>query len=231
MSTRAWKLAMVGTAAIPVFGFAFGGWAVVTVEDLPEYAVAGTPLDLAYTVRQHGMLLRADLSGTVIATAAGSSDTVRASSRAFGSTYRARVTLPHPGDWTFKINSGFPNNSATLLPVRAVSQGPGAQPPAAFSQTERGSHLFVAKGCATCHMRENPGPGEWYQIGPNLTGRQYPADYLATFLADPDKSPLSKTAVGQWRMPNLGLKPAEISALVAFINSDARVATRDTDRR
>ena len=55
MSTSAWKILTVGAAVVPVLGFAFGGWCVVTVDDLPEYAVAGQPLALSYTVRQHGM--------------------------------------------------------------------------------------------------------------------------------------------------------------------------------
>ncbi len=32
-----------------------GGWAIVTVHDLPDYAVSGRPVSLTFTVRQHGM--------------------------------------------------------------------------------------------------------------------------------------------------------------------------------
>ena len=34
-----------------------GGWAVVTLDTLPESAVASTPLRLSFTVRQHGQTL------------------------------------------------------------------------------------------------------------------------------------------------------------------------------
>jgi hypothetical protein len=222
MTRRAWTTMAVAAAAIPVLAFTFGGWAVVTVDDLPEYAMTGQPVNLSYTVRQHGMSMMSGLSGSVMASSEGSRDTVRVLSRAFGSTYRASVILPHGGEWTFRISTGFGTNSSTLLPIRAVAQGPGVTPPAPIAEFDRGHQLFVAKGCSMCHALNEAGPMQYSQIGPRLTGRQYPPAYLAEFLADPEKSPLSKATVSQWRMPNLGLKPAEISALVAFINSEGR---------
>ena len=53
-------------------------------------------------------------------------------------------------------------------------------------------------------------------VGPELTARKYPAEYLAKRLADP----ASVQGAGQTQMPNLGLRQDEIRALVAFINSD-----------
>src|SRR5260370_1060021 len=44
--------ALVLLAAIAAL---FGGWAVITVEDLPDYLVAGQPVSLTFTVRQHGV--------------------------------------------------------------------------------------------------------------------------------------------------------------------------------
>src|SRR5947199_30203 len=32
-----------------------GGWAIVTLDDFPEYAVAGKPVNLTFAVRQHGV--------------------------------------------------------------------------------------------------------------------------------------------------------------------------------
>jgi len=34
---------------------AIGGWAVITVEQLPDYVTAGQPVTLTFTVRQHGV--------------------------------------------------------------------------------------------------------------------------------------------------------------------------------
>src|SRR6266511_5061020 len=33
---------------------AFGGWASISVDDMPDYAVARQPLTLTFVVRQHG---------------------------------------------------------------------------------------------------------------------------------------------------------------------------------
>src|SRR4026207_1506428 len=59
--------------AVAVF-FAFagalfaGGWAVVTLSEFPDYAVAGKPLNLTFAVRQPGVTLLSDLKPSVSAT-------------------------------------------------------------------------------------------------------------------------------------------------------------------
>ena len=55
MSKRPLTLALLGLMLVPVLAFRFGGWAVVTVDDLPEYLVAGKPVTLSFVVRQHGV--------------------------------------------------------------------------------------------------------------------------------------------------------------------------------
>ena len=50
-----------------------------------------------------------------------------------------------------------------------------------------------------------------YPVGPALTGRGYDADVLARLI---DSPPASN---GVWRMPALGLKPADIRAVAAFL--------------
>jgi len=60
-------------------------------------------------------------------------------------------------------------------------------------------------------------------VGPNLTPKRYQADYLAKLLVDPS---IARTPGQQNQMPKLGLKPAEITALVAFINADRQVSSR-----
>lgn len=75
----------------------------------------------------------------------------------------------------------------------------------------------------TCHVHGSvEGSGE-VPAGPELTPKRYVPDYLAKLLADPSSvASVMKPAT----MPNLGLKPAEITALVAFINSDRQVSAR-----
>ncbi len=55
-------LALVVT--IPAFA---GGWAVITLDELPSGAVAGQPLTVGFTVRQHGRTLMSGLAPKITA--------------------------------------------------------------------------------------------------------------------------------------------------------------------
>ena len=59
------SLVLLGCALALTTAAVMGGWAVVTVENAPEYLVAGKPLDIDFTVRQHGFTLRSDLKPTI----------------------------------------------------------------------------------------------------------------------------------------------------------------------
>jgi len=208
-------LALVLTVAVPPAVVALmGGWATITVEDLPDYAVAGEPLNLRFTIRQHGEELMSDLRPTVEAKSGlvGASAVARPSSKG---VYVATITPPDAGEWTVTIHSGLGTSKLTLLPIQAIPRGAAVPPP--LSDPDRGRRLFVAKGCVGCHMRNEAGLAMGESIGPELTGKRYQADFLRRFLTDPAANP---TRTGTFRMPNLALKPAEIASLVAFINSD-----------
>ena len=64
--------------------------------------------------------------------------------------------------------------------------------------------------------------GQVKDLGPDLTNRTFPADYLAKFLANPSIKPPTNGK----RMPSLGLRPKDITPLIAFINRDRRVTRR-----
>src|SRR5438477_235021 len=68
MKHRAPSLAVVAAVAISVSAYTFGGWAVVTVDDLPEYLTVGQPTKIAFAVRQHGMSLMSDVHPEITAT-------------------------------------------------------------------------------------------------------------------------------------------------------------------
>ena len=206
----------------PLAAFAFGGWVVVTVDDLPEYLVAGKAVELPLSVRQHGVTLLPGLTPMVTLKSGFSETTVRARATGEGGHYVATVTAPRAGDWTMRIHSGFGKSENTLLPIHVVAAGAAA--PLALADADRGHQLFFAKGCVTCHVRGSEG-GE-IKVGPDLTGRRYPPDYVAKFLADPESSPLSKATNNGNRMPKLDLKQREIASLVAFLNSEGKLSTR-----
>ncbi len=191
----------------------FGGWAVITVEDLPDQFAVGQPVTLDFTVRQHGHTLLSNLNPRI--TAEAGQDRVSGSVQpgASDGRYRASLTLPHAGAWAITVYSGFGNNNVTLMPVPAVSPGRVAPEIAA---AERGRRLFVAKGCITCHVHPEVPSSGVVNLGPDLTGRRFTADYLQRFLADPNIA--TTRGAGGFEMPNLNLAPREIAALAAFIN-------------
>lgn len=217
--------AMLGVLFVSATAATFGGWAVVTVDDLPEYAVAGKPVEIPFSVRQHGVTLLDNLSPTLIATSGETEITSPARATRDKGHYVVSFTAPRPAMWTLRIKSGFGNSENTLQPFRVISAGAAA--PRTLADDERGYHLFYAKGCVTCHMRGDDGAAGM-KVGPELSARRYVAANLARFLADPDNNRLSNTPLVNVRMPKLDLKEREIASLVAFINSERTLGQRAT---
>ena len=221
MSRRIAAVAAVGLALMTLAATKFGGWAVVTVENPPEYMIAGKPLDLTFTVRQHGVQLMSGLTPSIEARSGLRSVSGRISRGRRIGEFNGTLTVESAGSWQITVNSGFGRSKTTLLPIPV--QKPGAAPPV-LSEPDRGRMLFAAKGCVTCHVRDDVGvEGTAQSVGPNLTGRTFPREYLASFLHDPSIKPPTKPG---FRMPDLGLKSTEIASLVAFINSERALSSR-----
>jgi cytochrome c553 len=212
-----------------------GGWAVVTVSKIPDAWIAGTPLQLTWQVRQHGVSHLEGLKPTLEARAG--SRRVRGTTWAFEEDgqkgYRGRITFPEPGEWQVTIQSGFGRSRAVLVPWRVVdSVSPvrgtveehlAKRGIAPLPEAERGRRMFAATGCVTCHVHRAVGiTGEVSDVGPDLTDRRFPADYLARFLADPSIKPPTNGK----RMPSLALRDKDIAPLIAFINAERRLTGR-----
>ena len=75
-----------------------GGWAVVTLDTLPESVVVSTPLRLSFTVRQHGQTLMDGLQPRVVAVAG--KDQVAGDAQPGGQPgrYVAMLTFPSLSD-------------------------------------------------------------------------------------------------------------------------------------
>jgi hypothetical protein len=128
---------------IPMGSMLVGGWAVVTVENPPERLVAGVPYTLEYSVRQHGVHLLPGLKGRVEATAKDRALRAEAKAGTSDGRYRATLTFPAAGSWTITVHSGFGPARTTMLPITVTAAG---APVVAMSESERGQHLFVARG-------------------------------------------------------------------------------------
>ena len=209
MPIRSSRFALPVLLAVPLIA-AYGGWAAITVEDLPDYGVARQPLTLTFTVRQHGVTKLSDLEPRVEASGAGTNAAAAAVAGKDEGQYVARLVLPQPGEWSITIHSGFGNSRVTLEPMQVIE--PAAQAPTALAAADRGRRLFVAKGCLTCHVHGDVSGSGVVAVGPELTGRRLAPEYLRRFLADPSMIGSAN------RMPNLNLKQPEIAALIAFLN-------------
>lgn len=202
------KLASAALAGLAVMG----GWAVVTVQDLPEHFVTGRPYTIEFKIRQHGRHLLNDLEPELIVSASASEQRIRATARPGQGTYAATFTAPPAGPLYLTIKSGFGASNLRLYPAPVIAAG--ATPPA-MSPSERGRVLFVAKGCNACHTNadlvDRP-DNQQIKAGPELGGHRLARDYVIQKM----KSPASET------MPNLGLSDAEIAAIATFLTDGER---------
>jgi hypothetical protein len=198
---------LLALAAVTAYG---GGWSIITLADFPDYVVAGEPVTLTFSVRQHGNHLIDGLKPALRASTTGGLQ-VDAEAKPTGNKgeYSATLRLANPGEWTIRVDGGFNaedktrSYNALTLPSLAVVRGAPAGGPT-FSEAERGSRLFVAKGCVGCHAAGTD---------KDVTKKQFAGDYLTKFLADP--------SIRKVDMPNLKLKASEISSLIAFLNGHA----------
>jgi mono/diheme cytochrome c family protein len=213
------RLGWVALLLVPVLVAFAGGWAVITVDDLPDQVVAGEHLDLSFVVRQHGFTRMPNVMPQVVARSGGVDTRVAAVHRANG-RYVATLRVPASGEWTLTIESGWGKSNVTLAPIKVVPAG--TRVVASTSDFERGRRLFIAKGCVTCHVHGGVSGSGVASTGPELTDRRYAGEYLPRILASPPTTPSRPNGP---TMPNLELRPVEIAALVAFINADRRVAS------
>lgn len=220
MKRLALGLTVTAAIAATLGAVRFGGWAVVSVENPPEYLVAGRATELRFVVKQHAVELLKDVSPTVIARSGMSRVTTKAV-RA-GNGYRAQLAVPRAGEWRVEILSGFGASKGFLLPLRAFEATDRL--PAPLADADRGRLLFAARGCVTCHVhRDVDLDGQLKDFGPELTTRRFAASYLAQFLADPSIKPAEN---GKAQMPNPGLRTADIAPLIAFINAERKTAAK-----
>jgi hypothetical protein len=205
--TLSWSLVLVILLAGAVATVYAGGWSIITLNDFPDHAVAGERLSLTFSVRQHGNNLLEGLKPTVQASLAGGPviDAAALPTTNRGE-YTATLRIPKPGDWTIRIDGGFnpedktrAYNAMTLPPLRVLGNASDVRPQ--LTEADKGSRLFIAKGCVGCHSTGSER---------DLSGKKFAADYLKKVLTDP--------SVRTTDMPNLKLKESDISALSAFIN-------------
>lgn len=102
-----------------------GGFAVATIENLPEKFEAGTTYSLDYTIRAHGET-PVD-SGASFVTLRNGSESLRFDAINHGNgTYAVEVTVPTEGAWDWEVVSeGWGSQPLGTIEVAAANAGAG----------------------------------------------------------------------------------------------------------
>lgn len=214
--------AALGTlVATSVAAVSYGGWAILSIDNLPEHGIVGKPVVFDFKVRQHGDNLLQGLEPEVVAMNGSEAVAGRAWETPTTGVYRASINVPKSGDWAMTIRSGFGPSELKLLPLKVVGASDRV---AAMQPAERGRQLFAAKGCVSCHVHNAVGITPYLKTSaPDLSDKRFARDYLEKFLADPSIKPKSPNVM---QMPNMHLRSTEIASLVAFINAEQRITAR-----
>ena len=112
--------------AVPVFA---GGWAVITLDELPTDVVAGEPLTIGFTVLQHGQTPMTDLHPIVVANLHKETE-FKTIAEAEGKPghYTATLTFPKEGEWSWSIQAFTMDQKMPMLTVAAPAIA-AANPP------------------------------------------------------------------------------------------------------
>lgn len=130
-------------SVMPVFA---GGWAVITLDQLPGDLVAGQPYTIGFTVRQHGVTLMDGLYPTITANLNKETEfIIDARSDGKPGHYTATMTFPKEGEWSWSIQAFTMHQPMPTLTVAAPLEVavPKAEPIAPFIQW-----LWIVRGLA-----------------------------------------------------------------------------------
>lgn len=116
----------IGLALLLTLVFAFpasgGGWAVITLDELPAGVVAGEPLTIGFTVLQHGRTPMTNIDPTVTARlSADEKFVVDAEAEGEPGHYSATLTFPKEGNWEWSIQAFTMDQPMPALSVAAPS--------------------------------------------------------------------------------------------------------------
>jgi hypothetical protein len=106
-----------------------GGWAVITLDELPSNVVAGKPLTIGFTVLQHGITPMTDIEPIVTAKLSAT-ETLVVSAEPAGKPghYMATLTFPKEGDWEWSIQAFTMDQQMPALKVAAPVLATASQP-------------------------------------------------------------------------------------------------------
>jgi hypothetical protein len=152
-----------------------GGWATVGLDSTPEATAPGERWNVNITVLQHGRTPLDGVTPTLTIRNGDATKTFTAKATGKPGVYRASVTFPTAGKWTYTVNDGFVADQAHSFPpvdIGTAASAPAAAPPktSAPATTDDGGSLtwlafpgialLVAAGGFLLRDRRRRGPGQ-----------------------------------------------------------------------
>lgn len=118
-------LALALVLALPVLA---GGWAVITLDELPTDVVAGEPFTVGFIVLQHGRTPMTDLDPVIIARSGKEKVTVFVKEQGKPGHYAVDITLPSVGEWEWTIQAFTMEQKMPVLSVAAPAVASASMP-------------------------------------------------------------------------------------------------------
>ena len=128
---RSFILALV-LALLTVLPASAGGWAVITLDELPSKVMAGEPLTIGFTVLQHGKTRMTGLTPTVTAKLAYEKFVVNAQAEGEPGHYTATLNFPQEGEWQWSVQAFTMDQT---MPNLSVAPGTSAATSAPIIKT------------------------------------------------------------------------------------------------
>jgi cytochrome c2 len=138
----------IGLALLFAIVFAFpafaGGWAVITLDELPLNVVAGESVSIGFTVLQHGITPMVDLHPTITAKLP-SSEPMVISAEPSGDPghYATTLTFPKEGNWEWSIQAFTMDQKMPMLNVAASNLASANQPPTKIEAQPASNRLLL----------------------------------------------------------------------------------------
>jgi mono/diheme cytochrome c family protein len=119
--------------AVPVFA---GGWAVITLDELPTGMVAGEPFTIGFTVLQHGRTPLTNLDPVIIARSGSERVTFSPTDEGKPGHYAVSMTIPSEGEWEWTIHAFSMEQKMPALSVAAPAVAVANTPEAKIQPVE-----------------------------------------------------------------------------------------------
>ncbi|HET6547279.1 MAG TPA: FixH family protein [Solirubrobacter sp.] len=105
-----------------------GGWATVGLSSTPAGTDPGAPWNVTLTVLQHGRTPLDGLQPTITIRNGDATERFAAKPAGAPGTYRASVTFPTAGTWTYEVDDGFITGQPHTFPPVEIGDGSAGAP-------------------------------------------------------------------------------------------------------